>query len=345
MKKNTVALLVVVVLLATSIWVYFKQRPVTFSNEGRNFAVEDTSSIDQIILADLNKHRIELIKKGVGDWELNGHLKARKDAIDLLLATIQKVTVKNRVGKNAQNTVIAGLASKATKVEIYSNKKCIKAYYVGSPAQDTLGTYMLLTDPATGQNAKEPFVTYIPGFEGFLSPRYFTSEKEWKNRVVFSLIPPQIKSIRLENKEQENTGFVINHTANRQFELIDLKGNQNLAHVDTLAVMQYLSYFQNIQFEAEEDLPQRVIDSVLNAAPFGILTLIEKTGQKHELRLFHKKPAEGAIESDGKPAKYDVDRFFAEINNDHHLLTMQFFVMGKLLQPVGYFTPKSLVKK
>ena len=54
---------------------------------------------------------------------------------------------------------------------------------------------------------------------------------------------------------------------------------------------------------------------------------------------------ETSVDANGKPSKYDMDRLFAEQNGDKHLITMQYFVIGKLVQPVSYFLPKSLVKK
>jgi hypothetical protein len=48
----------------------------------------------------------------------------------------------------------------------------VKQYYVGHATQDNTGTYMLLTNPETDKNYEDPFVTHIPGFDGFLSTRY-----------------------------------------------------------------------------------------------------------------------------------------------------------------------------
>ena len=345
MKKNRAAFIIVAVLAILSIWVYFHNKPATFSSEGRNFAIEDTSEISKIILADLNKNRIELVKVKPGDWTLNEHFKARNDAVNLLLSTMKNVKVKNRVGKNALNGIIGAMAAKSVKVEVFNGSKCIKAYYVGSPTQDNLGTHMLLSDPVTGQNAKEPFATYIPGFDGFLTPRFFTSEIEWRTRVVYNLIPPEIKSIEVSFPEKGEAGFLIKHPEKRKFELVDLKENRSLAHLDTLSVMQYMSYFQNIQYELEEDLPSRVTDSILKSTPFCKINVTEADGKSNFIKFYYKMGNETSVDANGKPSKYDMDRLFAEQNGDKHLITMQYFVIGKLVQPVSYFLPKSLVKK
>jgi hypothetical protein len=60
------------------------------------------------------------------------------------------------------------MASKSTKIEIYSKGEKVKQYYVGHATQDNTGTYMLLTNTETDENYEEPFVTHIPGFEGFI---------------------------------------------------------------------------------------------------------------------------------------------------------------------------------
>jgi hypothetical protein len=38
------------------------------------------------------------------------------------------------------------MASKSTKIEIYSKGEKVKQYYVGHATQDNTGTYMLLTN-------------------------------------------------------------------------------------------------------------------------------------------------------------------------------------------------------
>jgi hypothetical protein len=79
------------------------------------------------------------------------------------------------------------MAAKSTKIEIYSKGEKVKQYYVGHATQDNTGTYMLLTNPETDKNYEEPFITHIPGFEGFLSTRYLTESSRLERSFNFKL--------------------------------------------------------------------------------------------------------------------------------------------------------------
>ena len=60
-----------------------------------------------------------------------------------------------------------------------------KTYYVGGESKDMIGSYMLL------ENSNRAFVVYIPGFNGFLAPRFTidgtkVSSDLWRDRTIFS---------------------------------------------------------------------------------------------------------------------------------------------------------------
>ena len=150
---------------------------------------------------------------------VNGLYDARPDVIQTLLYTIRKIDVKEPVGKKAQDNVVKRLAADAVKCEIYSKGELIKAYYVGSETQDLTGTYMILIDLKTMETSAKPFVTYIPGFEGFLTTRYFTEEIGWRDRTVFNYIPNEIKSVRMEVPNNPEYGYVVIALDNNLFDV------------------------------------------------------------------------------------------------------------------------------
>ena len=76
--------------------------------------------------------------------------------------------------------VVKEMASHNKKVEIYDkNGKLMKAYFVGGPSLDALGTYMLM------EKAKTPYVTAIPGFQGVLDTRYTTDEQVIRSLTIY----------------------------------------------------------------------------------------------------------------------------------------------------------------
>ncbi|MBA3705331.1 MAG: DUF4340 domain-containing protein, partial [Bacteroidetes bacterium] len=273
MKKNRVAIILIILLGSLSFWFITNKRKGTIKQNLKDFAVADTASINKIFLADKKGNTITLERKAPGQWTVNEKYIAREDVIQTLLKTIKKIDVKEPVGKNAQDNVVKRLAAKAVRCEIYQNDELTKAYYVGTETHDQTGTYMILIDLKTMQPAEKPFITYIPGFEGYLTTRYLTDEISWRDRTIFQYNPNDIKSIKMEVPFKPEYSYQINVKGNNDYECKMLKGNKLLNDMDTLSVKQYLSYFQHIIFESYElEMKQNQRDSVLKSKPINILT-------------------------------------------------------------------------
>ena len=345
MKRSTLmTLLVLVALVGISIAVYVhKSRKGTIDQEASDFKVKDTASVDKIFMADKNGKSVTLTRDHA-KWMVDGKFEARGDMIVGLLQTISKVEVKSPVAKSAKKNVIKRMASQGIKVEIYSHGDKIKQYYVGSATQDYTGTYMLLSDPESNENYEEPFVTYIPGFEGYLTTRYLTDGAEWRNRLVINFIPPQMKSIRLDLHETPDSSFVIDLSNNAMTYSLKTGKGQPLGF-DQMRMKQYLAYFQNIHCEKLlTGVKDHVTDSLQHVIPFATMTITETNGQAHVYNFIHRQPNQGKNQQYGVEYKYDPDRLFMKFNNDKELAIIQYYVFGKLLQTWGYFTPPPVKK-
>lgn len=343
-KKNRILIILVIVLGSLSIWLVVNKSKGTIKEALKDFAIADTGSITKIFLADKNKRTVTLEKIAPGKWTVNSKYSARPDAIRTLLYTMKAMEVKSPVGKKAVDNVVKDLAAGGVKVEVYKGDELIKLYYVGGETPDLLGTYMLLADPETRVNSSVPFVMYIPGFDGFLTTRYFVSEQEWRQQHVFTYYPPDIKNVKVEFPSTPNDGFQINQIRDNKFEVIALSSGSATATLDTLSARQYISYFQNLQYEIIEKLDKHYTDSILKTKPFNIITVTNKKNEQNKVSFYYKKPAEGALDEKGNIAVYDPERVHAVINNGADFVTVQYYVFGKIFQPIGYFSPKSIVK-
>ncbi|MBS1637837.1 MAG: hypothetical protein JST26_18130 [Bacteroidetes bacterium] len=343
-RSSLIALLVLVALVGVSIAVYIhKSRSGTIDEDASNFKVKDTASIDKIFMADKNGKSVTLTREK-GTWMVDGKFEARSDIMRELLATIFSVEVKSPVAKSARKNVIKRMAAQGIKVEIYSQGDKIRQYYVGSSTQDYTGTYMLLSDPESGENFEEPFVTYIPGFEGFLTNRYLTDAAEWRNRLVINFIPPQMKSIRLDLHETPDSSFTIDLSNNAMSYSLKSGKGQPL-NFDPMRMKQYLAYFQNIHCEKLlTGIKDHVTDSLQHALPFATMTITETAGKTHVYNFLHRQPNAGKNQQYGVDYKYDPDRLFLKFDNDKELAIIQYYVFGKLLQTWGYFMPPPVKK-
>lgn len=338
MPRNRIAAILVIVMGSITFWFISHNRKGTIRAEMKSFAVKDTASISKIFLADKNGRDLTLERAENGKWTVNGKFGVRMDALQTLLETIAKVDVKEPVGKKAQDNVMKRLAAKAIKCEIYQNGKLTKAYYVGTETQNMKGTYMIMIDPETMETAERPFVTYIPGFEGYLTTRYFTEEKGWRDRTVFEYNPNDIKSIKLEVPDKPELGYELSVKGNNDYEVKMLADNKMLSSVDPIAVKQYLSYFQILSFESfEVDLKQYQIDSVLKSQPINILTVTDKNGKVNKVKFYARWPKKEVFGKDGKLLKFDGERMDALMNNGVDFVMVQFYMFGKVMPSVDYF--------
>jgi hypothetical protein len=339
MKRNSILLVVLVLLSGLTIWLVTRDTKNTISRELRDFAIADTGSITKIFLADKAMKQTTLTKQPDGSWLVNGKYTARPDAVKILLKTMHEISVKEPVGLKLKPTVIKQLATGGTKVEVYTGDKLVKLYYVGSETQDMTGTYMLLADEKTGENSSEPFVMEIKGFNGYLTTRYFTSEEEWRDRTVFGYFAPDIRSIKVTHQGAPEQSFVVTQSAgSKSFGLQSITGQP--LPFDTIAVKQYISYFNRIGFEnfvSVIEQPRK--DSIIRSQPIHTIEIMDAKGKKNLVKLYRKKhDGKDPMDSTATaPPEVDPDRMFALINDGKDFVVVQYFVFGKLLQTPAYF--------
>jgi len=341
MKKNSIITIsILLVLVITAILVYKnKGKSSTIDKEASDFGLKDTASIDKIFLADKEGKTILLERNPTTGWTLNGKYHVRPDAIEMLLYTIRMVEVKSPVSKSGTNSVIKIMAAKSTKIEIYSKGKKVKQYYVGHATQDHMGTFMLLTNPETDENYEEPFITHIPGFDGFLTTRYNVDNVDWRDRLMIDFRPPQIKQIKLDLHEMPDSSFVIDLFSMQRFGIKSLKTGKQIPF-DEEKIKQYIAYFQNVNCEVVLDKEHRLVDSLkASAIPFASLTIVDRNNKPSVTEFYHKFPIRAKNEEYGVDYKYDPDRLFVKYNESDYGVA-QYFVFGKILQTYQYFVPQ-----
>jgi hypothetical protein len=341
MKKNKKLFILFVALAVVAAWFVITKSKGTIKPTLRDFAVQDTASVNKIFLADKSGNNITLERSTTDGWMVNGKFNVRPDAIKVLLTTIKKIDVKEPVGKNAQDNVIKRLATKAVRCEIYQNNELVKAYYVGTETADQTGTYMILIDPETMAPSAKAFITYIPGFEGYLTTRYFTDERNWRDRTVFAYVPSEIKSVKMESPEHPEQSYEVTAQGGNSFQVKMLATNKPVNRMDTMAVKQYLSYFKQLNFESfETELKPNQIDSILRSQPINILTVTDASGKANKVSFYTRPNLKKVLDEKENPLPFDPVRMDAQMNDGKDFVMLQYFVFGKVLPPVEYFSKK-----
>lgn len=347
MKKlsSIVIIAILLVLAVVSIFIYkSKHNSTTVDEDSRNFKFKDTAAITKIFIADKEGNSSTVMRTPKG-WRVNDKYPARSDAILNLLEVIKHVEVKMPVPKDAKEGILKFMASKSLKVEIYSGEKLVKQFYVGHESQDYEGSYMLLTDPESGNNYKDPFLCFIPGFKGYLMPRFIANENEWRDRIVLNYIPPQIKQIKVLHFNMPDSSFTIDLNSTTSFSLKNAKGVE--IPFDEMKMKQYLAYFQNISYEVLiTGKNKKLTDSLAANKPFCMISVTTTSDFKtSEYKFYHKQPVGDVIPEHGVTYSNDPDRLYLHFANDREWALIQYFVFGKLLITPPYFSPGKSVKK
>ena len=325
MKKNTLLYLIIFIALGiTATILVLKHSQSTLPQALTDFGYDDTASVTKIVLADHYENKIVLERKGKGYWTVNEKYKANQGNIDMIMETIKEVRVKSPIPTNAKNNVIKDLATNGVKIDIYAGNKEPKSYYVGSPTPDDLGTLMLI------KGSSQPFITWIPGFNGYLTPRYIVRLQDWRSPEIYHLNPSEISSVSVKYFSNESQSFTLKVESN-QFVLFAPDNNSKTpVNVNPLLAKKYLSGYKDINFEVFAKLTPHKIDSVLKLKPYAEVDL--SCGDKiYPPMILYAKDADMSTKDIGKN-NLDLDRFYGIIGKDSkELLLIQTYMVGKLL--------------
>ncbi len=328
MKNQKILILVLLVLAALAAYFVFSDKDkVAVREDLRNFSIEDTASIGKIVISD-KRPKTSTLSRENGQWMVNGKYKVRKDAFDVLMNTLHDMTVKNPVGKNAAPNVLKNMATYGQKIEIYDlNGNEIKTVFIGGPTNDHTGTFAMI------EGAKSPYVIYIPGFEGYLSTRFFADESDWRDRRLFHAEAAQIAYVKVERPFEPESNFSLELENVNSFQLKNHDGVQ--ISPDSLAVRRYLSGFRNLNFEGIVAPGDKVNqDSILSSQPFITFQVKKHSGESLELKAFRKSNTKRHTLPDGEIAPFDVNRFYAT-HDGERLYLLQYLIFDRVFSQVN----------
>jgi len=345
MKRNKLTLIVTLVLALIALILVLNNKNFTIRKELHNFALADTSNVTKIFLADKLNQKVTLSRKSEGSWMVNDKFYARKDAIDLLLKTMINLAVKEPVATAAHNNIVKLMAARSVKCEIYQkvyrinfagiklfkHEKLTKVYYVGDATMDNLGTFMLM------KNSTVPFVTYLPGFRGFVSTRYSAREDDWRSHNLFNCSPREIRSVKIEYFNKPAESFIASVDDSRRFKLVSLINNQSIANFDPVKIMDLYTAISNAKFETllNNIVDKKQIDSISSSQPMSIITLTDKMGKVYVAKAFIKI-IEDEVEMSGKK-EYDTNRFYITLNDGKDFVLAQYTPLTNVMRPLSSY--------
>lgn len=328
-KKNTILYIIFGIVIIVSAFLFFNNQKGTIKKELRDFAYEDTASINKIFLADKNNHTILLERLNTNTWRVNKKYLARRDAINLLLDGIASVKVKSTVPKPSLSNVTKFLATQSIKAEIYVNDEKVKTYYVGPPTPDNLGTYMIL------ENSSVPFITYKQGFNGYLTIRYFTNEIDWRDVRLFPISINSFYSLNVFYPSNSDQSYTIIRKSPRDYKLLNNKG-QEIPVFDTILTKEVAIFSTKVCVDTwDVRMPKNRFDSLQKTIPYAQINLKTVNGETYKLNLYRKQTENSTPQ---KP-EYEPNVVYG-IYNETTPALCQFFALDLVLSPLDFFTGK-----
>jgi hypothetical protein len=308
------------------------------------FSVIDTASIERIFMVDKENQQLDLQRKN-GRWVMNGKETPIQENVQILLKTLLKIEVKRPVAKAAYDNELKRMAAKSVKVEVYQrvyridlfglrlfpHVKRTKVFYVGGATQDFQGTFMKPEDE------DDIYITYIPGFKGYLSERFTARRADWLSHKIFNYTIMDMAKVRVEFPRDIQESYEIVNQGNRTFKLIKLPQKVEVTAFDTVRVLEELAAFSNINYELLLDSwTDERIDSLKKILPVRMVSVTDKLGKKHRLTMYYRPNIDERMDIDGKLFDHDMDRMYAFIDDEHYPVSVQYFVIDNISRPLSY---------
>ena len=328
MKKTTLIYTVLILILAAvSVWMMRdndQKSTLEDLKEEYRFYVEDTAAVDKIVLTDKSPSTVELTRVN-GVWMVDGKHPAREDAIETLLLTLNRMQLRNFIPERMKETVLKRMSVYGTTVEVYLNGTLEKTIIVGTDAQDEMGTYMML------EGASAPYAVHIPGFNGFLSTRFFTEPYLWYKRIITDMDPGSIRKVRLTYPDSIEKSFVLD-LENAENISIQNPATGEVKAVNMNKLMPFILSVSRMRYEGAI-IPSDGIyarrDSLLASQPVFDLTVTSEV-ETVNLKAYKIKGPEEAYDPDSEAPEYDPDRLHAFINEDQMVL-VQYYSLQQVL--------------
>ncbi|MCB0820737.1 MAG: DUF4340 domain-containing protein [Bacteroidetes bacterium] len=336
MKQNNILVILVVVLAAVVSWFIFTRSSSTLGGELRNFSVEDTAAVDKIFIADKEGNSSTLERVSSGKWTVNGKFAARQDAINTLLETVSRMTVRNPVPKALEPKVLRDLSGPIQKkVEIFSNGNLLKTMYVGNESMDKMGTFMLL------EGSSVPFEVHLPGHRGYLQTRFIVPEDLWRDPAVFKYDYRDIRKVELRYRDKPEQSFQLGYDG-LNFNLSGVSGSPVPGGLDTLRALRYLNEFRSLTWEfiVSPQFPASRKDSILSNTPFFTLSVTDKNNITRSVDAFHRVyngPVSELLTVENQ--EFDVDRFYGLVDKKDFVL-LQFYQFDRVLKTISWLQGK-----
>lgn len=280
MKQPKAIVVMAIILLGMGLVYYF----AVFNKDGTTvdpdeiaFKIRDTSAVEEISLTLLveeqPKNALTLKRQEDGRWQLNDTATANPLQVQFLLGTLHQLEMREPVNEQYRQNIFQQLKKRQIRVEIESDAGEDKTIYVGGATPDRIGTVMLL------RGEDNPYVVEIPGFNGYLTPRFEPELKSYEEIVLFAAKPEAVREVEVTYIGQDSSFHLKKNGENWSMATGEpLNPEETGNYIQQFGKVYALAY-------ADNDYPNG-LDSLSRLQPDARLRIRTKGGKTQVVHLF-----------------------------------------------------------
>jgi len=233
-KKNISLIVLLAALVSASLLIaLLPESSPSGIEDSKLFSVQDTASVDQIILQ--TKSDTVRLEKRDGVWILNSTHNAEHNIVKILLSILRDAEAVRNVPKSQASQIALGIRQDGIEVQIFSNEQIIQHFYAAGNDNKTL-SYMMPID------VENPMIVGIPGYDSFVAGIFEISANDWRDRTILSTNYRTLQKLEVDYVQFPEYDFTIEF----KFNFLNIEGIQTL---DTARMMSYVEQFNYFQVD------------------------------------------------------------------------------------------------
>jgi hypothetical protein len=296
------------------------------------FSINDTTTVDKVVITDAFSNQITLVKNGK-EWTEPDGTCVTQENVHFILDAFKNIEFKGYLAEKSQAQFEKLMISQHIKVEIFQDGDWTKTWYIGPASQDHYGQIMLLDSYEYGKS-DHPVMMKIKGLNGIIDPRFFADKRKWMCTRIFSVPRERIEKVEVTYYDEPLLSFSVTQKGK---DLEVRQQGKRLKNVDPAMIYRYLNAYKKVHFElANFELNEKQLDSLKRSMPFATLKLTEIGGKKTKLRLFRIKSNDMQVNDFGDVVQMDVNKFWCELPSGQ-VVKCQYYVFNPLIMGHVYF--------
>jgi len=320
MRKILLYTAILIILAGLLMLMLFRQHS-PFGSSNSDFTVKPEKEITRIEFQQDGKKLI-LEKSGEG-WMVNGKAEARKGGISFITRILTEARIKSPVSEDVFRKEISDADISPVQVKVFEGRKLLKSFRVYKTTSNRYGNIMKIKERS------KPFIVEVPGYELNIGSAFTLNELYWQPYTIFSMVPSEISSVRMENFSEDSASFSI---VRREGKYVLSDSRNELSAYDQSLIIRYISYFTFIPFEKWAlELTEEEKKIILDSEPLFRITVISAEGSKKVLTLWKM------IETKDGEAVPDTDRLWGCTDGSADIFSVRYFDIDPVLKKISYF--------